>query len=463
MGRRILRPVGFAVLLAAFSAPAAGQGSSVYNQSGCASAKAGAVVAAPCMDASSVYYNPALISLLPSSVSAGFTAVYNTGDFTYDTTGMVVERDAAVPLVPQAYATYRFGAAERLAAGFGVWAPYGLGIEWPETFEGRFISWKTALKGIYLQPTVAYQVIPGKLALGAGVQVTLGGIEINQRIDGPVADIRLASLGVPLGTDIASAVLTGSGIGVGGQLAAYYQVNDRLAIGARYMLPVQVDLTGEADFEQIENPDIILVLPDGNVPLDALLADLFVAGGRLEDQDADASLTFPPQAVIGFRYGVTDELAVSGDYQWTGWSTFDEIVATFSGAAPELALKMDYEDAHTFRTGLTYALSPAVEGRAGFSYNTPASPDHTVTPILPEAERHLYTLGFGYRMGSVQADVYYNYVNQADRRGRVRSDLPGPGEPSTPEAIIDQLNVGVYGSTAHLFGLTLSYVFGDER
>ncbi len=66
-------------------------------------------------------------------------------------------------------------------------------------------------------------------------------------------------------------------------------------------------------------------------------------------------------------------------------------------------------------------------------------------------------------MGSIQADVYYNYVNQADRRGRVRSDLPGPGEPTSPDAIVDLLNVGVYGSTAHLVGLTLSYVFGDAR
>ena len=463
MGRRILRPVGFAMLLGAFAAPAAGQGSSVYNQSGCASAKAGAVVAAPCMDASSVYYNPALLSLLPASASAGFTAVYNAGDFTYDTTGAVVEREGAVPIVPQAYASYRFGESKRFAAGLGVWAPYGLGIEWPESFEGRFISWKTALRGIYVQPTVAYQVIPGKLAVGGGVQVVSGGIEINQRLDAPVTSLQLALLGVPLGTDIGSAVLTGSGIGVGGAFAVYYQVTDRLAIGARYMLPVKVDLTGEADFEQIPQDDIILVIPGDTFTLTQAVAPQFQDGAALADQDADASLTFPPQAVIGFRYGVTEALAVSGDYQWTGWSTFDEIVAEFSGAAPDLSLGLDYNDTHTFRTALTYALTPMLEGRGGFIYNTAASPDHTVTPILPEAERQLYTVGLGYRMGPVQADLYYNYVNQADRRGRLRSDLPGPGSPSTSEEIIDQLNVGVYSTTAHLVGLTLSYVFGDAR
>jgi long-chain fatty acid transport protein len=465
MGRRILRPVGFAVLLGVFTvpAPAAGQGSSVYNQSACASAKAGAVVAAPCMDASSIYYNPALMSLLPSSISAGFTAVYNSGTFTYDTTGAVVERDPAIPLVPQLYASFRLGESQRMAAGIGVWAPYGLGIQWPEDFEGRFISWKSSLRGIYIQPSVAYQVLPGKLAVGGGVQVVSGGIELNQRIDAPVSNLQLASLGVPLGTDIAAAQLSGSGIGFGGQLSAYYQVSDQLAIGARYMFPVKVSLTGEADFEQIAQDSIVMVVPGDTFSLTEAVAPQFADGAALADQGADASLTFPPQAVIGFRYAVTGALALSADYQWTGWSTFDEIVAEFDGAAPNLSLGLDYNDTHTFRTGATYALSDALEGRAGFIYNTAASPDHTVTPILPEAERQLYSVGFGYSMGSIQADLYYNYVNQADRRGRLRSDLPGPGQPSTPEQIISQLNVGVYGSTAHLVGLTVSYVFGDAR
>lgn len=464
MGRRFLRPVAYAILTGALAAPVSGQGSSVYNQSACASARGGATVAAPCEDASSVYYNPALLSLLPSTVSAGFSAIYNTGSFTYDTTGVVVERDPAVPIVPQAYASYRFGPSQRLAAALGFWAPYGLGIEWPDDFEGRFISWKTQLRGIYIQPTLSYQLIPGKLAIGAGPQIVLGGIELNQRIDAPVANDTLAALGIPLGTDIASANLAGSGMGFGGQLGLYYQVNDRLAIGARYMLPVTVDLDGDADFEQILNPDIILLLPDGTggtaeIPLDDRLAPLFLSGGRLADQTAQASLTFPPQAVVGVHFGATPDLSISADYQWTGWSTFDELEATFSGEAPDLALVLNYNDTHTFRTGATYDLSPRLDLRGGFIYNTPATPDETVTPILPEAERQLYGVGLGYSTGRLRADIYYNYVNQADRRGRVRSELP----PSIVTEGPEQLNIGVYSATAHLMGLTLSYVFGGNR
>lgn len=463
MGRRILRPAGFALLVGALAAPLAGQGSSVYNHSACASARGGAAVAAPCADGSSVYYNPALLSLLPSTAAAGLNAIYNEGDFTFDTTGVVVERDPAVPLVPHAYASFRFGPSRRLAAGVGLWAPYGLGIEWPETFEGRFISWKTRLQGIYVQPSLAYQVVPGKLAIGGGVQIVSGGLEINQHVDAPVADDALAFLGVPLGTDIASVRLKGTDIGFGGQLAVYYQVTDNFSLGARYMFPVTVDLSGDATFEQIPQ-DNLLLIPDLNtgatmaVPLDSLVAPLFGPGGPLEDQGVGASLTFPPQAVVGFQWGMTDRLGIMADYQWTGWSTFDEILASFDGNAPDLALTLNYKNTSTYRGGLTYELGPGFDGRAGFIYNTAASPDETVTPILPEAERQLYTVGFGYRMGAIQADLYYNFVNQADRRGRVRSELP----PSFIDESGEQLNVGVYRTTAHLVGLTLSYVFGDR-
>lgn len=460
MSRTVLRSVGMALALGGVAAPAMGQGSSVYTQSACVSAQGHTGVAMPCFDASGIYYNPAALALMPSAVSGGFTAVFNRGAFTYDTTGLVVERERATPIVPQAYAAHRVGGADRFAVGLGVFAPYGLGIEWPQDFEGRFVSWKTQLRGLYFQPTLAYQLVPGRLAIGGGPQVVLGSIELNQHLDAPVLEPLLAQLGLPLGTDVAQAVLSGSGTGFGAQIAVYYEHNDRLALGARYMHSVKVDLGGDGEFTPIWNPDRILSLPDGqggtmHVPLDSVMAPQFRAGGPLADQSAEASLSFPAQAVVGVRFGATPQLTLSAEYQWAGWSAFDEIRAEFEGGE-ELILPLHYEDAHTFRVGGSYLASPELTVRAGFLYNTAATPDQTVTPILPEAERQLYTLGLGYRLGSIQADAFYNVMSQADRRGRVRGELPGGVTGA-------DLNVGVYSANVHLVGLTLSYGFDAFR
>lgn len=438
--------------------PAAAQGSSVSTHSACASARAGAAAAAPCPDGSSIYYNPATLAVMPTVAAAGFTAIDNTGSFTYDSTGTVVEREPAVPFVPHAYGSYRVN--ERWAAAVGFFAPYGLGIEWPESFEGRFISWKSALEGLYVQPTVAWQAVPGRLAVGAGVDIVRGGIEINRHVDAPIESPQLALLGVPLGTDIARARLEGGGWGVGGQVGIYWTPLDRLALGARYMHQVEIGLSGDADFEPIST-GLVLILPDEEtgeptaVPLDDLVAPSFGAGGPLEDQSAEASITLPPQAVVGARFGVRQGVALTADYQWTGWTTFDEILATFENGG-QLALALDYLDTHTLRFGADLEARRGLDVRLGFLYNTAASPDESVTPVLPEAERQLYTLGAGYRIGDFQTDVFYNYVRQADRRGRVRSAVLLPASP-------EELEVGLYSSTAHLFGLTVAYVPGGDR
>ncbi|MEJ2504124.1 MAG: outer membrane protein transport protein [Gemmatimonadota bacterium] len=460
MSRSTLGPATVVAGLALIaSAPLAGQGSSVYTHSACASARAGAAIAAPCGDGSSVYYNPGALALQPSVIGAGLNVIINEGSFTYDEGGEVVERERAAPVVPHAYASYRFGADRRWAGSFGVWAPYGLGLEWPEEdFEGRFISWKTRLQGLYLQPTISYQVIPGKLAIGAGPQIVIGGIEINQYLDAAEQIPTLSFL--PLETELAKAKLEGGGTGYGAAVGLMYVVNDRFAIGARYMHSVEVDLDGDADFTRIMNPGVVIPLPDGSLaPLDAVLdaQGVYAEGGPLDDQDVTATLTFPAQAVVGVSVDAAPGVAIIADYQWTGWSSFDQITGKFENpGADDLELPLEYEDTHSFRIGTELAASPALSVRGGFIYNTAASPDQSVTPILPEAERQLYTVGLGYDFGRFRADAYYNYVNQADRRGRVRSSLPGVF--ADPD-----LNVGVYSVSAHLIGATLSYRFGETR
>jgi long-chain fatty acid transport protein len=467
MGRTLLRPFGVAVVLAAMAAPVVGQGSSVYTQSACVSAQGHTGVAAPCTDASGVFYNPAALAFMPSALSAGFTAINNAGSFTYDAgtrSGEVWDRETTTPVVPHGYFSIRFGGEQRLAAGFGVWAPYGLGIEWPQEFEGRYISWKTQLRGLYFQPTLAYQLIPGRLSIGGGPQLVHGSLELNQDQDAafvgiPGTAFTFGDLGVPQNTAFAAANIDGSGTGVGGHLGLHFQATDRLSIGVRYMHEVTVDLSGDAAFTQIAT-GVNVTGPFGpggamiTAPLDVVLAGQFETPGPLVDQSVEASLTFPPQAVVGLSFIATPQLNLAAEYQWTGWSTFDEISPNFETLQmPPLVL--NYEDAHTFRFGGSYLASPAMALRAGFLVNTAATPDETVTPILPEARRWLATVGLGYDFGTIRADLFYNFVNQDDRRGRVRS--PAPGQPAA------QLNIGMYESTAHLVGITLSYGLGGIR
>ena len=84
--------------------------------------------------------------------------------------------------------------------------------------------------------------------------------------------------------------------------------------------------------------------------------------------------------------------------------------------------------------------------RAGYLFHHAASPKETVTPNLPEGKRTEFTAGFGTRLGGkARVDLAYQYIDQADRRGRI---VPNPA-----------ITNGVYAFHAHLFGATFSYAF----
>ncbi|HET7274464.1 MAG TPA: outer membrane protein transport protein [Longimicrobiaceae bacterium] len=470
--RRSLRSAGFVLAaLAASAATIQAQGSNVMQHGACATAMVGAGVASPCTDGSAILFNPAGLVTHSSVVGLGVSAINTSATFTYDITEEVIEQDATTTPVPAFFGSYRFN--DRWAAGLGVFAPYGLGIEWPvcsiempncddTNFEGRFVTYDTKLTNIYIQPTVAFAASDW-LSIGAGVDIVRGSIGINQRVDlattdVPGAPITFAALGIPLGTDFADANLEGAGTGVGFHLGAMADLSEKFSVGVRYLHSVEINYEGDAMFKPVATglvtaPNNPLGAPE-NIPLDAVLAPQFAEGGALANQDIATSLTLPYQLVVGFAFRPMDELELKADYQYTGWESFDVAHIDFSGAGPDTNLVLDYQNTSTYLLGAELDATDELKLRAGYRFNTAAEKDASVSPLLPEAERNYYSFGVGYRiMDGLGLDLAYQLVDQSDRRGRVR--------PRTSlEQTAEEVNVGVYSSDAHVFTATLFYHFG---
>lgn len=461
-----------AVACVAAGTPLGAQGSAVMTHSSCATAMGGAGVADPCDDGSAILFNPAALVQSPGVFTLGSSAITAGAEFTYDRTGETVARDEETTNVPFGYASYRF--SDRVAAGIGLFAPYGLGLDWPAcsvedinagsctgpNFEGRFVSYDTKLTNIYVQPTVAVQATPW-LSVGAGVDYVMAEIDINQRLDlaeqqvpGRPAGFTFGQVGVRAGTDFADANLNGTGTGLGFHLGVQARLGNVISVGARYLSEVEVDYEGDARFTQINTG---FVVPGGG-PIDPqLAASRFAADSALSAQSISTGLTLPSQIVVGVALTPMERLRVLADYQWTGWSSFDEAPLDFA-VLTDQTLVLDYQDTDTWRLGAEFGATDALSLRAGFIYNTPAEKEFSVSPLLPEAERNYYSAGIGYRIGrGLGIDVGYQLVDQADRRGRVRGRAPG-----MTDAELEARNVGVYHSEVHLWNVTLSYRFGGR-
>ncbi len=439
------------------------QGLAVYSHSGCTLSRNGAGVADPCKDGSAVFYNPAAIAMQPGAASLGLLALFTGSEFTFNETRAAFDSDQGTQLAPHAWLSARLG--KRLAAGIGVLAPYGLVTQWPLSFEGRFIGYDNSLRGIYIQPTLAGELIPGRLALGAGIDIVRSTVEIRRRVDLattliPGTSTPFSAIGVPRGTDFADAHLDVDDWSTTFHIGLQYLATDHWAFGARYLHTAKLDLNGTAGFTQVATG---ILLPAGNplglpagTPLDLVLAPQFAGTGTLSNQLLSTQLTLPNQFVAGARYIATDDLNIFLDYQWTGWSHFDQAALNFQ-RAPGDTLLLDFRNTSTVRLGADWTASRQFAVRGGLVYSDAASPNVTVTPLLIEGQRITATGGLGYQINErFAADAGIELVFQEDRPGSVR-----PRESRSQPA--RELLVGQFRGSAVVLGLTMSYRLSADR
>ena len=442
--------------------------------------RAGAGVAAPCPDGSAMFFNPAgLAGLTGGHATVGVTLLDVRGGFTDDVFQQKTKLDDPLLAVPQVYISY--AATPKLGIGIGLFAPYGLETKWPTAFDGRFAGYKNILKSLYIQPTLAYQLSP-RFSLGAGLDVVLGNVELNQRLDLADAPVPLPGVppgtifgqfGIAPGTDFANAHLEATKTTVAAHFGAIFKATDRLSFGANFLTQAKFDYSGTASFTQVPTglvvPADIVVTPTDTIhagtPIDGLLGgpaslgglDLFnPTTGVFRFQPVKTTIKNPSQLALGVAYKLQNGWTLLGDYQLTWWSQFNELDITFpqdlSGALDRHLFER-YQNTSGFRFGAEWAKDAKWTLRGGYLHHDGGAPAETVTPLLPEGQRNEFTAGATVKLArSLTADVAYQFVRQGDRRGRTR-------EPIFNQVPTTGLNTGLYTLHAHLFGVSLGYAF----
>lgn len=441
----------FALTLLAGNAWA--QGFGVYEQSACALGRGGATVAMPCNDGSAIFFNPAGLGLATGTqISVGGSIINPNGDFRNATTQTVGSLQQRYYQVPNAYIAQPI---DKFVVGFGMFAPYGLTTDWPLNFEGRFLGYKTSVKGLYLQPTVAYKVTDN-VSIGAGVDITYASLELNQRVDLSTQQLTpamtFAAIGIPAGTDFANVKLSGNRWKIGFNAGVQAKLPNGVSFGARYLARQKIDIA-DGDFAAYQIPTNLLLpitlsptLPKGT-PIDMMVRPQFTGQGALAVQRASTAITFPDQLVVGTAFKVASKTTILADYIFTHWALFDQIVITRQYVTTPTVMTENYRNTHGVRLGVEHEVNSHLALRGGFVTHTAAAPDETVTPLLPEGPRKEFSGGLGLAIAkNLRADLYYMYLLQPDRSGR--SQLGA--------------NNGTYSFMSNLFGLTLSLEVGSS-
>jgi long-chain fatty acid transport protein len=452
-------PYALALAILVLPAAAGAQAFGLNEIGSCAIARGFAATAAPCEDASNIYWNPGAMSKRPGwSFYGGVTPIKVDGSFTQDTTFRRFDAEVPTEYVPHLFLTYHTAGKSEL--GLGVYVPYGLTSQWGDDFPGRFSAKKASLKSIYIQPNFAYR-ITDKWSVGGGPVFGHSTVELVQGID--LSGVRtpagptFGQLGIPKRTEFARAQLKGSANAVGFNLGLQGELTPSWQMGVRFLSQLSFDYDADATFTPV-NTGLTLAAnnPFGapaGTPVDALLATQFTGAGALAPQKGKTQIRHPAQVQAGFAYTGLENTTLSAEYAYTGWKSFNQLPVTFSGAAPSRVLLEDYNNTSAIRLGAERRYGNGSALRAGFTAATSAAPDVTVTPLLPEQDRQLGMVGGRLPLTeSFALDLAYAHVFTAGRRGRI-------DERSNPTQTAEQLNNGFYKLSANVFSLSLKATY----
>ena len=374
-------------------------------------------------DPSAIYFNPAGITQLRgTNFLAGVTLIMPLATYTAPGNSQTEYEQKSQTFTPvNFYLTHQI--TDELSVGLSFNNQYGLGTKWDPTWPGRYLAVNTDVKSYFGTAVVAYKVLDN-LSISAGAVFAQANVTIEKESPYPA----------PLPGDFMIS-LKGDGTAFGFTGGVLFKPLDNLSIGACYRSEMSFDLSGTATSTPsgFTHPLLHQFLP-------------FPYG------DISAPLTTPQNATLGLAFQANDNVTLTADFQYIGWSSYDKLEVTFAnydfdfnpanGQQNVQSAVRDYKNTFIARVGMEYKISDAFSFRAGLLYDRNPVKDEFVEPTLPDADRIGLNIGYGTKIGdNFGLDVSYMLLLFADRQ--VSNSTFGFN--------------GTYKTTAHLFGVNLSY------
>ncbi|WP_136525144.1 OmpP1/FadL family transporter [Geomonas ferrireducens] len=364
----------------------------------------GNAVTAHASDPSTIFYNPALMNKLEGTqLQVGTTAIFSSREYA-SSVGSNTASDSAAFFPSTFYVTHKFN--DKLSAGFGVFNPFGLGTEWGNGWDGRYIATKSELTTFDFNPVVSYRVLPS-LTVAAGLDVFYLDATLQNMLPSGIPNFDIGQK------------FKGDGTGIGFNVAAAYDICDHLTVGASYRSQAHVDISGKATF---------------STPL-------------LPSLKGKTDLTLPPQFTAGVAFKGIEKLTVEAGMRWEGWSKFEDLTIRLENDQKKTTQR-NWKDSWGLNLGGRYQYDDTVALLAGYVYGDTAVPDSTFDPSIPDAKTHVFCVGTDLNLKPVTVALSYAYQLYENRSKH--NTLYGVDETSAN---------GKYENDAHLVAVSVGYKF----
>ena len=359
-GRRALerRIRALLLLLLGFAASrpdqAAALGVRIPNQDAAAIARGNAFVATA-DNPSAIYYNPAGITQLDGQ-NAQIGSLFYLGIYgEYESpAGQTVHNQPEVIAAPSLQYTLSLKDVP-LSFGFGVYEPFGFSVKWPNEAPFRQEGLTANLMYITLNPVVAWRVLPN-LSIAAGPTFNYSKFKVTQGV-----------FPVPYILPGDEAKFSGTDWSYGFNLGALWQPDPKWGFGVSYRSSSHMNYSG--DFGVVPSPP---------------LPPIFLK--------TSATLDFPQVVIGGVSWKPTTNWNVEVDLDWADWSTLHNFV--IQGVS---ARNLDWHSSFMPEIGVTRYLAKGYYLSAGYFFSQASTSTDFYTPLLPDTDLHIASIGGGYK------------------------------------------------------------------
>jgi long-chain fatty acid transport protein len=333
----------------------------------------GAGLAARANDSTTAFSNPAGMTLLegqqyevmamPVSLSVDFeTDANNTSP------GNTKNADAWLP-GGSFYYTSKLN--DKMAWGIASIGYFGLGLDYDDSWAGRYYVKEATLQAVGIQPSFAYQITP-KLSLGIGA--VLGYTIFKQTLAVNNVSPTIGDGEIKL-EDTETSVQINTG--------ALYQFSDETRIGLQYLFETELKFNDVASSKNI-GPGLTNIVEQAG----------------LSNNQTNVKMTLPMAVNLSVFHQVTSDLALLSNITWQEWSEFGKLDVNIDSQNNNVSAVTDKKFNDTFggSVGIQYQFSDELKFSTGVAYQESMVDDKDRTPDLPLADSIRFGIGSDYRL-----------------------------------------------------------------
>ena len=325
---------------------------------------ASAGYSARAQDASTLFKNPAGMSLLTGpQAQVGAQVLYGDVEFSANQGKTQPFQGAdnggnAVGALPGGSFFITYPMTEKLTAGFGSFSYFGLAENYNDNWIGRYYVQKGTLLGMSLMPAASFKVNDW-LSIGGGLNAMYGYMNTEVAIRNPTpGDGQLKYKDEEWGFG-----------GVGGILI---QPCEGTRFGVTYVSPVKLNFSDKPGLSGVNTSISSLPIFQNNLKI---------------------GITVPQSVMFGVWQKLNDQWAIMADVGWQNWSQFGDVDIGYDPSRPGLTAHLNYDDTWHGAIGAQYTASEQWQFTGGFAYDTSAVSDANRTVTLPMGEAYRFGLG----------------------------------------------------------------------